>query len=140
MNLKKFSELPVVEELQENDTILVNQNGEAKQCPASSLAGVVGIETLPATSYSRGDDEIFVNLTGFEGGDDSIKRMRDILQNNVVFLQVSDQSGAYDGVPRQDIVLVTSYSASDDRIELSTTAGVVSRTKYTAIIRDSSEQ
>lgn len=38
LNFKKINEVPVVNEVQENDMLLLNSNGEAKQIPANKFS------------------------------------------------------------------------------------------------------
>lgn len=78
LNFKKINEVPVVNEVQENDMLLLNSNGEAKQIPANkfSTSGggsgggmIYGYDptTAPEAFQAFADAELTQPLTYEEG-------------------------------------------------------------------------
>lgn len=78
LNFKKINEVPVVNEVQENDMLLLNSNGEAKQIPANKFSTSGGgsgggmiygydPDTSPEAFQAFADAELTQPLTYEEG-------------------------------------------------------------------------
>ena len=78
LNFKKINEVPVVNKVQENDMLLLNSNGEAKQIPANKFSTSGGgsgggmiygyaLDTSPEAFQAFADAELTQPLTYAEG-------------------------------------------------------------------------